>query len=251
MKKPALRKPAIIDGDSILYKAAIRGLTEIEWEEGKTNHIDLAVSWSLVEEVVKRIEVQTQSASFLFCLSDKRSNYYRNEIYPKYKSNRKSPKPVLLPQVLKMVKDQFPTLTVPRLEADDLLGLLSDLEDCTLVSMDKDLKQIPGKLYNWDKDDLTRTSQAEADYQFFYQCIVGDSCDGYPGVYGIGDKKARILLDADCSWGTVVKAFESKGFSKEDALVQARVARILRPGEYCFETGEIKLFEGEEISNGQ
>lgn len=240
-----LKNPAIIDGDSILYKAAIKGTTEIDWGDGKTQHYDLDVSWQLIEEVVKRIAAQTHSSSFLFCLSDNRPNYFRYDFYTQYKKGRPASKPPLYPQVLKMVQDKYPTLVEPRLEADDLLGLLSNLEGCTLVSMDKDLKQIPGKLYNWDKDNLSRTSLAEADYQFFYQCLVGDSCDGYPGLPKVGDKKAKILLNADCSWGAVVKAYEAKGLSKDDALIQARVARILRPGEYDWDTKEIKLWDGE------
>ena len=47
---------------------------------------------------------------------------------------------------------------------------------------------------------------------------------------------ARRLLDEDCSWKTVVSAFEKQGLSENDALTQARVARILRAEDYNFKT---------------
>jgi DNA polymerase-1 len=40
----------------------------------------------------------------------------------------------------------------------------------------------------------------------------------------------------------VVAAFESKGLTEEDALVQARVARICRASDYDFKTKEVKLW---------
>ena len=61
---------------------------------------------------------------------------------------------------------------------------------------------------------------------------MGDRADNYAGCPGVGDVTARKLLEKDCSWDTVVSAFEKVGLSEEDALVQARVARILRNTDY-------------------
>jgi hypothetical protein len=43
-------------------------------------------------------------------------------------------------------------------------------------------------------------------------------------------------------WKIVVGLYKEKGFSEKEALQQARVARILRHGEYNKETGEVKLW---------
>jgi DNA polymerase-1 len=40
----------------------------------------------------------------------------------------------------------------------------------------------------------------------------------------------------------VLDAFESKGLGEEVAIENARLARILRDGEYNFETKEVKLW---------
>ena len=52
---------------------------------------------------------------------------------------------------------------------------------------------------------------------------------------------AERLLDTNgVTWDTVKNAYVDKGYSIEDALVQSRVARILRKGEY--ENGKIYLW---------
>jgi DNA polymerase-1 len=43
-------------------------------------------------------------------------------------------------------------------------------------------------------------------------------------------------------WEAIVEAYESKGFTEEDALVQARVARILRKDDWDFDNNCHKLW---------
>ena len=85
---------------------------------------------------------------------------------------------------------------------------------------------------------MTEITEEYADYFHLYQTLVGDTTDGYPGLKGIGDKRATALLEKEASWETVVKAYEKAGETEEDALVQARLARILRASDYNFETRE-------------
>ena len=73
--------------------------------------------------------------------------------------------------------------------------------------------------------------------------MAGDSTDGYGGVPGVGLITAQKLLDKHGeSWETVVDVYESKGLTADDALLTARLARILRHNEYDRETQEIKLW---------
>jgi len=48
------------------------------------------------------------------------------------------------------------------------------------------------------------------------------------------------LLDL---WKIVVGIYKDKGFTEKEALQQARVARILRHGDYNKKTGEVKLWQ--------
>jgi len=67
------------------------------------------------------------------------------------------------------------------------------------------------------------------------QSISGDQTDGYGGVPGIGVKRAEALFKENgYSWRTVVNAFKDKDLSEEDALVNARLAKILTKDDYDF-----------------
>ena len=131
------------------------------------------------------------------------------------------------------------------LEADDTLGILATNGECSrniIVSVDKDMLTIPCEYYNMDKEVTETVDTKLADYMHLYQTLVGDSTDNYKGCPGVGPKKAADILKIP-SWSRVVTAFEKAGLTSDDALVQARVARILRANEYNFDTGEVILWE--------
>jgi DNA polymerase-1 len=74
--------------------------------------------------------------------------------------------------------------------------------------------------------------------------MSGDTVDGFSGAKGIGSVTANKLLDKNgATWETVVKAYESKGQTEEDALINARLSYILRnKNEYNQKEGEITLW---------
>ena len=120
------------------------------------------------------------------------------------------------------------------LEADDALGIYATANpgNC-IVSPDKDMRQIPGKLY--DLKDVT-TITPEAGHQWhFIQTLAGDQTDGYAGVPGYGVKTAtKLFEEKGYYWETVVDAFKSKGMTHDDALLNARLAKILHASDYDF-----------------
>ena len=59
-------------------------------------------------------------------------------------------------------------------------------------------------------------------------------------------KRAETLFNKEgYSWATVVKAFTDKGLTEEDALLNARLARILTIEDYDTEQQEPKLWTPE------
>jgi hypothetical protein len=69
---------------------------------------------------------------------------------------------------------------------------------CTICSIDKDLKQIPGKHYNWRKDEFDIVSPVDGLRSFYRNLLIGDTADNIFGVDGIGKVKAgRIINDLD------------------------------------------------------
>jgi DNA polymerase-1 len=167
------------------------------------------------------------------------SNNFRKQVDPEYKGHRIKRKPVGYRALIGWCCEEFDCQMVDTLEADDLLGIDCHLceDDFILVSPDKDLKQISCRQYNL-KEECFPTPE-EADLFFFTQVLTGDTVDGYKGVPGIGPAKAKALLESSWGkdpWPTILTAYATKGLTEDDALRNARLARILRPGEFDFET---------------
>ena len=154
---------------------------------------------------------------------------------------------------LSKLKTEYKVIVMPELEADDAMGIFSTQYPGNLIiSPDKDMKQIPGKLYNLDETFTISPEQGAAWH--LSQTLSGDSTDGYSGVPGIGVKRAETLFKKEgYSWKTVVKAYEDKGLTEQDALVNARLARILTVDDYDSKRKLAKLWTptpGYEVNLG-
>jgi DNA polymerase-1 len=235
-------KTLLVDGDIVAYKAAAVAETPIDWGDG---------FWSLhafENEVVSHMasfmaQIKDQSGcdAFITCLSG--DNLYRKEVAPYYKANRKGiRKPMLLKFAKNYLAEHYNGRVEDRLEADDLLGILGSRDKNTVIwSADKDLLTIPA--YHLLDGKVVEVDEDTADYNFLYQTLVGDSTDNYKGCPTVGAKTAaKLLLDKGATWETVVAVFESKGLSEAVAIENARLARILRDGEYNFKTEGVKLW---------
>jgi DNA polymerase-1 len=161
---------------------------------------------------------------------------FRKTVDPEYKGNRMKRKPVGYRRLIEWCFRHYDVVRLPQVEADDALGLYCHLDssDFVLVSPDKDMKQIVCRHFNNEEEfDVTLE---EADNFFFTQIITGDPVDGYKGVPGMGPVKAKKILDStEDPWQAVVQAYEKAGLTLDDAIRNARLARILRPGEYDFD----------------
>lgn len=231
----------LVDGDIIAYKAATSAETPVNWGDG------LWTLHSFEQDVAVRIDEQLdkllEAAPVQDCivtLSDKEN--YRKQVASYYKANRtKTRKPMLLQWAREYLQSKYNTIIYRRLEADDVLGILGTSNTDTIIwSEDKDLRTVPAK--HWIDGAVVEITEAEADYNFYTQTLIGDNADNYKGCPRVGAVAAKKILDEDCSWDTVVKTFESKGLSEEVALENAQLARILRNGEYDTDTGEVTLW---------
>ena len=175
------------------------------------------------------------------CLSG--DNLYRKDVAPYYKANRKGTrKPMLLNFAKKYLADNYNGKVEDKLEADDLLGILGSADNTTVIwSADKDLLTIPA--YHLIDGKVVEIDKEEADYHFYVQSLTGDSTDNYKGCPSVGAKTAdKLLQENGTTWETVVDAYAKQGLSEEVAIENARLARILRDGEYNFKTQKVKLW---------
>lgn len=235
-------KTLLVDGDIVAYKAAAIAETPIDWGDGLwTLHAHEKDVIGSIEEFMSKIIEESSCSEVITCLSG--ANLYRKEIAPYYKLNRSNVrKPMLLNFAKKYLSDKYNGKIEDKLEADDLLGILGSKNSNTVIwSLDKDLLTVPAHHLVHGK--VVEVDEKQADYNFFYQTLVGDATDNYKGCPTIGDKKAnKILQQEGATWETVVKTYAKNNLSEMVALENARLARILRNGEYNFETKEVKLW---------
>ena len=245
-----MTKVLLLDGDIIAYKHASGAEEAIDWgDDVWTLHTDTRKAKKMMNAEIETLAVALDADKVLVALSS-RSNF-RHNVDASYKAGRKkSRKPIGLPCLREELMTEWDGKAEPDLEADDLLGVWATDPmfhagaKKIIVSVDKDMQTIPCYLYNQNHPELgtQEISKREADWYHLYQTLVGDSTDGYAGCPTIGPTKARRLLDTDPTWKTVVKAYVAQNLSEGDALVQARLARILRIENYNYKNRKIRLW---------
>lgn len=232
----------LVDADIVAYKAATIAETPIDWGDGLwTLHAHEKDVIGSIEEFMSKIIEESGCKDVISCISG--DSLYRKEVAPYYKANRKGTrKPMLLNFAKKYLADNYNGKIEDKLEADDLLGILgSSMENSVIWSADKDLLTVPAQ--HLIDGEVVTVEQEEADYNFLYQTLVGDATDNYKGCPTVGSVKAKKILDTDGpTWDTVVKAYAKQNLSELVAIENARLARILRDGEYNFKTKEVKLW---------
>jgi DNA polymerase I len=224
----------LIDADYIVYKCCASSETEVDFGE------DLIVVTSNFSDVMRNInreldKIKKEFFDSTLILFFSHHDNFRKKLYPDYKGHRNRKKPCGYKRAIKALELQYEIIIMDTLEADDALGIYATKNPGNvLVSPDKDMRQIPGKLYDLKNDVITITP--ESGHQWHYiQTLAGDQTDGYAGVPGYGVKTAtKLFEEKGYYWDTIVDAFKSKGLTHDDALLNARLAKILQERDYDF-----------------
>jgi hypothetical protein len=188
-----MKKIALIDGDPMVYIIGYnlvkdQPLDPIAYIKEKYNSI---ISW---------IAMQTGSSHVRIAWSA--HNTFRADVYQAavYKGNRGT-KPDFVAQTEPVLAtdDKYVGYLVSGLEADDLLSIWAEQcreagIDYVVASPDKDLDQIPGNRFKYDKDLQYVITPEQAQDHLNMQMLKGDSTDNILGIPGFGDVKAAKLL---------------------------------------------------------
>tara|TARA_Y100000991_G_scaffold157256_1_gene119871 strand:+ start:785 stop:1546 length:762 start_codon:yes stop_codon:yes gene_type:complete len=223
----------LIDADFIVYKCCAAAEDEIDWGDDVITVISkFSEAHSAVERELSKIknEFMWDVPQTILFFSDAKN--FRKKIYPDYKGNRNRKKPCGYRRIITELGKHYKVVRISELEADDAMGIYATFEPGNvIVSPDKDLRQIPGKLYNLTE--MSEVSEEDGRRWHLIQTLSGDQTDGYAGCPNVGVKRAVDLLEKDgYTWDTVVKAFKSKGLDEDMALMNARLAKILTHTDY-------------------
>lgn len=239
----------LVDADMVVFKCSAAVEKVIKWDHNLyTLHSDCNEAIDKLEESMKyyiqQILAYTKAKEYRVVMMFSDRENFRKTLLPTYKSDRKDKrKPICYNGVVEYVEQNYEFMRTPGLEADDLLSINAGLMDnVCIVSGDKDLLQIVGLNYNHLTDKFTEVSAEESLYQHYFQCLVGDKTDFYDGVPGIGKVTAKKLLASSCTWDTIVAAYEKKGISYDDMMIQARVAKILTADLWESNASEVILW---------
>jgi DNA polymerase-1 len=246
----------LLDADMLLFKAAAANEVEIQLADDVwTRHSELPAAremyWQQVELWCDQFGCNY--GDVWHCFTD--ASAFRRELFPEYKAKRKgTPKPIGYKQLRSELMAESTAFMFNQIEADDLLGIFATMpsigDEVVIASGDKDLMQIPG-LHVWLDQETTEQTHEQAERFTYEQYLTGDATDGVPGCPGIGPVNAKRIVESfdldkpmDC-WEEIVRTYEKKGKvvnASAYATQQARLVRVLRAGEYNFDTHKVNLW---------
>ena len=239
----------LIDADWLIYNSCCACEEDTRWTEHEhTLHSDERDIMNMIDN---RIDVYKTIAGekhdIVMCFTSYPT--FRHEIFPEYQIHRIGKrKPLALRSVINNCKKIYDCVSYPNLEGDDVLGLLAtngQYKNPIIVSVDKDMRTIPCKLIA--AEEVEHITEKKANRHWFEMSIAGDSTDGIVGVKGTGMVTAtKLLADTpdtiDALWSKVAETYTKKGYTLADAILNARLTRILREGDYDYNTGTVKLW---------
>ena len=246
----------LIDADGVAFKAAAAVQKVIRWDDDiLTTHADLNEAIDAFEGLLATYvrAAEDESAEIILCYSCPSRHYFRHDLLPTYKGNRKDAPPLALRPLKEWSATKYVTKTKPNLEADDVLGILATHKSLVkgtkiIVTIDKDLQQIPGLHLNTD-DVAAGVFRVSPDFGrrvLWRQVLTGDTVDNYSGCPGIGPKRVGAILDGmteDNFAERLLAAYEKAGLSRAELETQFNVARILTASTYNFKTKEPILWQ--------
>ena len=248
-----MSKYLVIDGDVFLYRFSYANQFKIRWSDECSSEVvrPFEMARDQMEAFIVRLLRRVDCDDYILALSHPLD--FRFKVDAAYQSNRKGREaPIHKEALLDYIKEEHPWVMRDWLEGDDILGLMQTEQPGRVVmaTIDKDLKQIPGTLYNWSHNTVDEISPAVADMFFFTQVLMGDNTDGIKGIPDVGPKKAQAYLNGyfgkspEKIWKHVLEVYEQHGLTAEYALQQARLVRILRRGEYDYDRRRPILWKG-------
>jgi DNA polymerase-1 len=208
----------IIDGHAHIYRAyfaPFRDLTSPTGEPTKATFVFTQMLLNLIDQ---------RKPDYLAMVIDSGDEtVFRKDFFPEYKQNRTAPPDDFRPQeqrIIQIVRDAgVPIFVKPGYEADDLIATMATKlcaadYDIFMVSKDKDLRQVVSDcawMYDVQADEVIDAAKIREKCGYFpaqaveVQTLIGDKIDNIPGIPGVGEKTAAMLIN---KYGSADKVLE-------------------------------------------
>lgn len=222
----------LIDGDIFAYRAAFS--CEDKDVEDALDKLDDLIQWSIYACVLE-YDVE----DYQVFLTGKGNFRYDIAISHEYKGNRKDvEKPQHLEAIRKHMIKAWEAVVSKGEEADDLIGIAATEggKESIVVSIDKDMLQIPCRHYNPNKKEFTVVSDFDGLKFFYTQILTGDRADNIVGLYGVGPKKAeKILADCKTEADMYEECLHQYGGEEDRVIENARLLWLRREPDQIWE----------------
>ena len=172
-------------------------------------------------------------------LTGKGNFRYDISVSHEYKGNRKDvEKPHHLQGIRKHMSKNWEAEVSKGEEADDLIAIAATEggPESVVVSIDKDMLQIPCRHYNPNKREFKVVDEFSGLKFFYKQILTGDRADNIIGLYGIGPTKAeRMVTDCKTEQDLYEVCLREYGGEEDRVIENARLLWLRRYPEQLWE----------------
>ena len=202
------KKTLLIDADTIMFLVGW-GVKNLSLEDPDSYGIVVKETDAFIHKMMQATSV----TDYLGFLGDNQPTF-RNALYPEYKDKRGTVMPewfVWRDVIKQRLITYWKFEVVHGIEAEDAVSMLvweyrSLSQDYTIAHVDKDLDQLAGEHYNYQKDVLSTITVNTAYDNLFRQVLTGDTTDNIKGLPKVGKVGATKLITGTQNYSEVITA---------------------------------------------
>ncbi|MBD3359744.1 MAG: DNA polymerase I [Candidatus Buchananbacteria bacterium] len=263
------QKLMLVDGHALIHRA-FHALPPLTTKDGELVNAVYGFT-TIFLKALRELKPDYVAVTF-----DKARKTFRDEIYTEYKAQREAAPPELYeqtPKIKKLLKlFHVPVYEIDNYEADDLIGTICNLPEINkanietiIVSGDLDLLQLVDnntKMYGlkrgisdtiiYDPQTVKQKYEGLKPEQIIdFKALKGDPSDNIPGVKGVGEKTAILLLNEFKTLDNIYKNIDSTKIKdsvrqkliqdKEQAYLSQKLATINQEAPIKFKLTESKI----------
>jgi len=218
----------LVDGDPFAYRAAFSCADEET--EAAVEKID-----ELIETALEAVLWEVTDDKYQIFLTGKGNFRKKIAVTREYKGNRKQERPAHLVDIRQHLIDNWKAIVSKDEEADDLIGIWSNPESI-VISIDKDMLQLPCTHYNPHRRTWKTVEEFDGLKFFYKQILTGDSADNIQGIYGVGPKKAdKILSDCQTEQDLYQECVRAYGGDEDRVIENGKLLWLRREEEQIWQ----------------
>ncbi len=242
------RRIVLLDTHAIIHRA-YHALPDFKAKDGTPTGALFGLS-SMLASIIRELK-----PDYIFACYDLPGKTFRHEAFEAYKGTRKKGDDELISQLISSQEIisclNIPIYAVPGYEADDIIGTIAkkfankDNYDIIIASGDMDtlqlvedkhvrvftLKKGLSDTVLYDEDGVVKKYGFSPEFIPDYKGLRGDPSDNIPGVPGVGEKTATILIQKFKTIENLYKVLKKKPEEVKAAGITDRILKILLENE--------------------